>query len=292
MFAATAPTVGIQREDTAMNRQPLRILALLVFGVASATGAVLLAPSGEVQGDVRGLHERARERFARIGSYVARLTRHEVVRGERWPEEVILLKFRSQPWSVYMKWVGDAGQGREGVYVKGRYGDKVHTRLAAGDIPLVPAGRRMALDPNGSLLRAASPHPVTDLGIGAAIDRIGAVLAAQEAGNPRLGTLRTIAPQRHEGFAEPAPALEHRLPPGLDPVLPGGGRRVYWFDPATGLPLVMQTRDASGVEVEYYHYDRLQLSVGLDDADFDPDLLWGVPVRDKPAASSGDADHK
>lgn len=262
-----------------MNLYRYRLLALLVVG-SSALGAASLAPTGAVQGDARGLHERARARFAQIDSYVARLTRHEVVRGERRPEEVILLKFRARPWSIYMKWVGEAGDGREGVYVKGQHGDKVHTRLAAGDIPLVPAGRRMALDPDGSLLRAASPHPITDLGIGAAIDRIGAVLAAQKAGNPGLGSVRVIPPQRLAGFAEPVPGVEHELPPGIDPVLPAGGRRIYWFDPATGLPLVMQARDLTGGVVEYYHYDRLQLSVGLDDADFDPDQLWGVPVRE------------
>ena len=34
----------------------------------------------------------------------------------------------------------------------------------------------------------------------------------------------------------------------------------------------------SGKEVEYYRYDRLQAQVKLDDADFDPDQLWGKPT--------------
>jgi len=78
----------------------------------------------------RELYEAARSRYAQIDSYIARLTRREVVKGERRPQELILLKFREKPWSAYMKWIGDEGRGREGLYVKGQHGDKIHTRLA------------------------------------------------------------------------------------------------------------------------------------------------------------------
>jgi hypothetical protein len=37
---------------------------------------------------------------------------------------------------------------------------------------------------------------------------------------------------------------------------------------------LLVTRDDRGQEVEYYHYDRLQFPVRLDDADFNPDRLW------------------
>jgi len=214
------------------------------------------------------LQEAAHNRYSHVDSYIARLTRREVVRGNRRPEEVILFKFRERPWSAYMKWIGDEGKGREGAYVKGRYGDKVHTRLAFGDVPYVPAGRRMALSPDGALLRAASPHPITDIGLGSAIAKLG---------ERSLGERRVVGPERRDEFAEPAYGVEQHLRPGADPVLPDGGWRTYYFDPATGLPTVFVTRDRVGREVEYYRYDRLQLSLGLGDDDFEPDRLWGPP---------------
>ena len=56
------------------------------------------------------------------------------------PEELMHFKFRKQPWSVYFKWLGPEGRGREAIYVQGKYDNKLHTLLAAGDMPFTPAG--------------------------------------------------------------------------------------------------------------------------------------------------------
>src|SRR5262249_30319426 len=155
------------------------------------------------------------------------LTRREVVQGKQRPEELILLKFRERPWSAYMQWVGEEGRGREGVYVRGQHGDKIHTRLAAGDVPFMPAGRRMALSPGWAFFCAASPRPITDLGIGAAVARLGDALAAADRGDQRRGSVRVVGPELRPEFAQPARGIEHRLPAGIDPLLPDGGRRTY-----------------------------------------------------------------
>src|SRR5262249_16750481 len=42
----------------------------------------------------------ANENYAHIDSYIARLRRKEQINGKDKPEEVMLLKFRKQPWSV------------------------------------------------------------------------------------------------------------------------------------------------------------------------------------------------
>lgn len=224
------------------------------------------------------LVRRARKRYAGMDSYIARLQRREMVNGRLGPDELILFKFREAPWSAYLKWLGEEGRGREVLFVKGRHQGKIHTLLAAGDIPLVPAGRRMALAPDSLLVRTACRHPITEAGLGASIERIAALIAATSKSDPRQGTLRLLGPANRAEFAKPAPALEHTLPPGLDPTLPRGGRRTYYFDPETDLPTLVTTRDDQGREVEYYLYDRLQPSVKLDDDDFDPDRLWGKPA--------------
>jgi len=250
----------------------------------AATSVVVLVGVGMSQSGpgndptARELYEAARDRYSQVGSYIARLTRREVVKGKQRPEELILLKFRERPWSAYMQWIGEEGRGREGVYVQGQHGDKIHTRLAAGDVPFMPAGRRMALSPTGALIRSASPRPITELGIGAAVEKVGGVLATlgDDQGH---GSVSMVGPERRQEFVQPAFGIEHRLQAGVDPLLPDGGRRTYYFDPVTNLPTVILGVDKSGREMEYYRYDRLQLGVHLDDADFNPDLLWPAPPR-------------
>jgi hypothetical protein len=222
----------------------------------------------------------AQARYATIDSYIVRLTRREMVRDTLKPEEVILFKFRKEPWSVSLKWLGKEGQGREVVYVKGRHDNKLHTLLAAGDVLIMPAGTRLALAPDSLMVRAAARHPISEAGIGASIDR----LAALEATGRKGGTLSVLGPLNRPEFEKPVFALENRLAPGVDSTLKKGGKRTYFFHPDSGLPTLVQTTDERGQLVEYYRYDRLQPAVKLDDADFDPDQLWGKP---KPAATAG-----
>jgi hypothetical protein len=220
------------------------------------------------------LYNQAASRFASIDSYMARLRRREFFKGKDQPEELILFKFRKQPWSVYFKWLGAEGQGRDVLYVKGQHGNMIHSLLAAGDMPLAPAGKRMALSPDNIFVRTASRHSITEAGIGNIIEKLGQGIEAQERGDKRLGTLTYLGPTKRPEFETPLDAVEHTLPPGLELQLPHGGRRWVFFDPVSHFPILMITHDDKGHEVEYYCYDRLQFPVKLDDLDFDPDKLW------------------
>jgi hypothetical protein len=225
----------------------------------------------------RQLVQNAQARYAGIDCYIVRLTRREMLNKEMKPEERILFKFRKKPWSVYFKWLEKEGKGREAVYVKGRYGDKIHTRLAAGDVLLFPAGSRIALAPDNPLVLRQTRHPITEAGIGASIARLGEILAATERGDRKMGTLTLLNPTSRPEFEQPVPALEHAIPVKYDSSLPRGGKRTFYFEPASGLPTLIRTQDERGQEVEYYRYDYFQPCVKLDEADFDPDQLWGKP---------------
>jgi hypothetical protein len=223
------------------------------------------------------LYNQAALRYATIDSYVARLRRREQVKGKDQPEELILFKFRKQPWSVYFKWLGPTGNGREVIYVKGQHGDMIHTLLATGDMPLAPAGKHMALSPDNIFVRSASRHAITEAGIGVMIEKFGMGLDAQERGDKRFGTLMYVGlTKRPECGDASLETMEHVLPPGVDSQLPHGGRRWLFFDPLSHLPVLMITHDDKDHEVEYYRYDRLQYPVKLDDLDFDPNRLWPV----------------
>jgi hypothetical protein len=253
----------------------------------AATTTAAPAPSATnipaERGDpIKRLQQQAAQAYAGMDSYIARLTRREVVGGKAKPEEVMLFKFRKEPWSIYFKWLGEEGKGREVIYVKGRYGDKINTLLAAGDMPalLMPSDRRMALALDSSLVRSASRHSITEAGLGASVEHLSKVIAGMEHGDKKLGTLTDLGTQQRPEYPGKALAMiEHTIPPGLEPELPRGGKRAYGFDPDNHLPVLVVTRDDKGQEVEFYLYDRLQFPVKLDADDFDPDKLWKPPAK-------------
>ncbi len=220
------------------------------------------------------LAQAATRRYDSIDSYIARFRRREVVAGKQKPEELMLIKFRKNPWSVYFKWLGTEGHNREAVFVPGKYEDKLHTLLAAGDVPLMPAGKRFSLSPDSPLVRNQSRHSIREAGIGSLIDQFAHLVAANAKGDMRFGTLRYIGQIRRPEFDQPCDAVEETIPPGGDPGLPQGGRRLWVFDSVTNLPVLVIAWDESNKEVEYYCYDRIQFPANLTDDDFNPDKIW------------------
>jgi hypothetical protein len=233
-------------------------------------------PAQPVQGTaaLRALYQRAAEQHRAMDSYIFRLRRREVVGGKNRPEELILVKFRQDPWSVYFKWLGPEAKGREAVYVKGRPGNEIHTLTAAGDVPLLPAGQRFSISADSPLVKGKSRYPITEAGLGSTIRKFGALVEAAEKGDTRPGTLKYLGRVKRPEFEEAVEGVEQTVPPQSDPLLPGGGRRWWYFETARGLPALIVTHDETGREVEYYCHDRIQAPVRLDEDDFNPDKLW------------------
>jgi hypothetical protein len=249
--------------------------------VAARTQPTPTAPNNDSPSQVRTLYRQAVDRFARVDSYIARFKRRERVNGREKPEEVMLFKFRKQPWSVYFKWLGTEGQGREVVYVSGQHGSQIHTLLAAGDMPLAPAGKRISLSPDNVFVRAASSHSITESGIGYLIEDFGRLVDRAER-DPGFGSFRFLGRISRPEFPYSVDGVEQIVPAAKDRSLPQGGRRLWVFDPAYQLPVLVVTLDQTGREVDYFCYDRIQFPVRLDDADFDPDQLW--PPKPKTSA--------
>jgi hypothetical protein len=229
------------------------------------------------KGDLKLVIQQANDAYGQYDSYIARLTRREQVNDKNKPEEVILFKFRKQPWSVYFKWLGNEGHDREVTYVKGQYENKIHTLLAAGDSALMPAGKRMALAPDSIFVKNASHHAITEAGIGANVARLTAVHAATERGDKTHGTLTDRGVQKRPDYEGTLRLVEHKIPPNVEDAMPRGGKRLYGFDTTSCLPVLLVCVDDKGQEVEYYRYDNL-MKVKLDDADFNPDNL-GAPTK-------------
>jgi hypothetical protein len=226
---------------------------------------------------LRELYRLAASRYASVDGYVVRLRRREVVGGKHGPEEIILVRFRKEPWSVYLRWIGTEAKNREVVYVKDRHGNQIHTLTSPSDTPLgsLGAGKHVQMPPDHPMVLARSRYPITETGVGALLDRYARVLEAIERGDTRRGTLKYLGQVKRPEFDTPVEAVMHLIPPGAEPTLPHGGQR-FWFFDATNLhfPVLTVTQDDRGAEVEYYCYDNFLFPARLRDDDFDPDRLW------------------
>ena len=262
------PLPNLAREAPSKVQQP---------GTASPILGSQPAPSGNDR--IAQLNRAAVERYQTIDSYIARFRRRELVNGKPTPEELTLIKFRKEPWSVYFKWLGTEGHGREVVYVKGKYENKLHTLLAAGDNMLLPAGSRFSLAPDSVLIRGKTRHSIQEAGIGTLVDQFNNVVAANGRGDIRSGTLRYLGSIKRPELDQSCEAVEQIIPAGSEPGLPKGGQRLWVFDSASGLPVLVTARDETNKEVEFYCYDRIEYPVHLGDDDFNPDIIW----RTKPA---------
>jgi hypothetical protein len=226
------------------------------------------APVADPSAKLRELYGLAAQTYAQIDGYTAQLRRKEVVHGEDKPEEIMLFKFRKQPWSVYFKWIGMENRGREVVFVKGRYDSKIHSHLGPKEPSIPFMGRKMALAPDNMLVRSRSRHDITEAGIGHIIEEFGKQLAG-----PQARLLRYAGTVTRSEYPQPLDAVEQVLPPGAEPQLPRGGRRLIGYDPASHLPVLVVTHDDRNRQVEFYLYEQLQFPVMLTDNDFNPERL-------------------
>lgn len=229
------------------------------------------ASAGDDLAKLRALYEKAKVTEAGMSSYTLRLRQREAMGGKLRPEEVLVAKFRREPFSVYLKWIGAEHKNREVCYVKGQHEDKIHTLLAPGDHFLF-AGKAMAFPLDSPLVKSNSRYPVTDGGLAALIGRFGKLVSALEAGDTREGTAKCLGKVKRPEFDAAVEGVEMTLP--TSPLFPKGGRRLIYFDAENGLPVLIISYDDQNREVEYYCHERIQSPVNLDDDDFNPSKLW------------------
>jgi hypothetical protein len=253
-----------------------------VIGASTTHLATAVAAAPEKQDEdlaaMKRVYEQAAAAYSRVDAFEARLTRRETVNGKAGQQEIISYKFRQQPFSIRLKWLGTEGQGREVIYVQGKYDGKMQILPAKQD-SLLPLGR-MAFLPDDPMVRAKARHDIREAGFGESIRQLGnmlALIAKNPTERKRLRYLKTVL--RSE-YPKPMQAIEETIPPKTEALFPQGGTRFYFFDtgedsPSKGLPVIVVAYDASTrKEVEYYCFDLFMYPIRLDDKDFDPDQVW------------------
>lgn len=224
------------------------------------------------------LHERAADRFGKLDGFECKLTRRETVGGRPMPEEVLQMKFRRDPFSLHFRWVGLEGQGRELVYVAGKYDGRVQILTGKGEGLLVRPGQRHSFAPTDNMVRSKSRYDIREGGMGMSIQSFGKVLAEMDRRPEQANRLRYLGTRPRNERQSGLEAVEETIPPNWEPLLPRGGKRTSYFDPdpvsaSYGLPILVVTLGDDGREVEYYWFDQLK-PITPTDADFDIDRLW------------------
>jgi hypothetical protein len=231
-----------------------------------------IKPDRAGQSPLSVIYQRAVQRFAGMDSYIYRLKRREVVNGKKQPEELIRVSVRKEPFSVHLKWLGNEGKGRETIFVRGKYKDRMQVLLGAND-PFSSLMSRTTIAPDDPMARARSRYPITETGFGPLIARFGQLAAANDKGDVSGGKATYLGQVERPEFTEMLDTVHQLLQPGSDPQFPNGGQRWWFFDAKTGLPALVIAHDPTG-EVEYYCHDNILGPAHLEDDDFNPDRLW------------------
>lgn len=218
------------------------------------------------------LLQRGLRKLDNVPDYSATFYRRERVKGELLEAEVMQMKLRQKPFSVYMKWlVGD--KGRELLYVDGRHDGEMLVRLG-GVKGIIPT---LKLDPNGERAMKESRYPVTNIGLAnlakKIIDYRRRDLKSRSDVKCRMFDDQTLSGRKCYCFV-----IEY---PGKS-VSKDYRKSVVFIDKEWSLPLCVQNfgwpqgaRAKPGADldkqtlVEDYRYSHIKLQPRLSDADFD-----------------------
>lgn len=108
------------------------------------------------------LLEKASARLEQVTHYTATFLKQERIDGELSERQVMQLKMRHSPFSVYLKWLEGGDVGRELLYVEGQNSNKMLVHVGGFKGRFLPS---LKLDPNGSLAMAEARYPITKAGL-------------------------------------------------------------------------------------------------------------------------------
>ncbi|MEI6632937.1 MAG: DUF1571 domain-containing protein [Chlamydiota bacterium] len=200
----------------------------------------------------------ARAHYVSVHDYTTTFHKQQRVGGVLQPEEKMLFKFK-KPFSVYLKWTGEMHNGREALFVRGKYGNKLLVHLGgmvnyfAPTVSLHPAGWRAM----GNNLR-----PITESGMESTVALITGVCEQAK----KNGDLKVRYCGEGQVAGRPTRKFERLLPAGKG--YPAH-LTLFELDRETGYPLSIISYGWEGEVLEKYRYEEFRTNVGLTDKDFD-----------------------
>ncbi|MCS7047438.1 MAG: DUF1571 domain-containing protein [Gemmataceae bacterium] len=210
--------------------------------------------------------QEAKRNYGAVQDYTCTMISRENIRGRLKDENVVQMKFRVTPFSVYLRWLSPPEvRNQEVVYVHGRNNNqmRVHAKgLIKGAVGFV------SIDVNDPRVLEHSRHTILEAGIGNLIDqtlahfllerqinRTEVRIAEYDYDKRRCLRIENTRSERHPRFY--------------------AYRSVIYLDKESKLPIRNENYDwprpggpAGGELLESFSYVNLQFNVGLTDRDF------------------------
>ncbi len=208
-----------------------------------------------------------RPKIAELKDYTALLTKQETVSGEKQAAQMMELKVRHKPFSVYLKfrWPRDLA-GQEVIYVKGQNDDN----MWAHGIGLQKKLGTLSLDPNGLIAMRGNKYPITEIGLLNLVDKL-----------VEVGEKDVKYGECSVNYYEDIKSSEGRPCTMIEVVHPVPRKNFIFYvarilvDNEYNMPIRYESyewateKDPELPLIEIYEYQKLRLNVGLTDEDFD-----------------------
>jgi uncharacterized protein DUF1571 len=208
----------------------------------------------------------ARKAFQDVRDYTCVLIKKERLRGVMQPDNVVSMKVRNRPFSIYLRWQQPKDLGnQEACYVAGKNDGKM--RVHSTGIPGLVGW--VSLDPTDERAKKNSNHTITEAGIGNLLNRYAKAWEAEKVLN-----LTRVKIGEYEFNKRRCVRVETQHPEKPDARFVSY-RSVIYFDKETHLPVRAEIYDwprqggaAEGELLEVYSYVNLKLNVQLGDDAF------------------------
>jgi len=251
--------------------------AVAALGGATGSGG---SSSGQLEGRIAlllnlAMMDQARQRLEQVDDYTATFFKQERLDGgDLLDPQVMQLKLRHEPFSVYMKWTeGDVG--REVLYVDGQYENRMLVKKGGRMGRLLPS---LKLDPHGSLAMGEARHPITEVGLLTLTKKI-LDYRRRDLGIAEGVTCRMTDNERIDNRECYCFAVEYASPQ-IDPLY---RKTITWIDKELGVPICLKNYTwpdeketaASNPEIdeetliEFYTYTDIKLDQRLAASAFD-----------------------
>ena len=208
----------------------------------------------------------ARQSYQGVRDYTCLFIKRERLRGQLQIENVITMRCRAQPFSVYLRWVSPRPfTNQEVCYVEGRFNGMMRVKSAG----LLGAVGFVNLDPRDPRALENSRHTITEAGIGNLIERFTAGYEQDRRLNRTQVRIADYDYNKRRCTRVETLHLDNSAGPG------GFYRSVVYFDKENKLPIRVENYDwprqggaLGGELLEEYSYADLRLNAGLGDQHF------------------------
>lgn len=239
--------------------------------VASATVSAETGERESVEQTIEEAIDFARDSHTRLGDvkdYTAVFTKTERV-GNNVIEQSMDIKFRREPFSVYLHYRSGKEAGREVIYVDGANGGclVVHEQGLLGSL----AGtQKIKLD--DATVKAENRYPITEIGIAKIIEKSLSIWQAEQKADPKGAEVHFVSNISLNATPCDIIEVDHGRQSGKSEFT----RSRVFFDHESRLPIRVERfgridgKAGKPELLEMYDYRDLKANVGLTDADFDP----------------------